>query len=116
MSTSHKVVSGSFFIMMCALLMVFLYRLFFGFGDWEGALFYTARQVETPIARYYYSYCYLPNIHMESDTDFALNGVTYSPTTTTLYATSADLNDDYTASGVFNMNTTVSDHYSSGWE
>ena len=29
---------------------------------WEGALFYAARAIESPISRYYYEYCYKPGI------------------------------------------------------
>lgn len=41
---------------------------------WKGALWYAAEMVETPISRYYYMYCYLPNIHMNDYVDENLGG------------------------------------------
>lgn len=41
---------------------------------WKGALWYAAEQLENPISRYYYEYCYLPNIHTNDYLDEALGG------------------------------------------
>lgn len=49
-----------------------LYFAFFGIKDWRGVLFYASEVVESSISRYYYEYCYLPNIHMNDSIDESL--------------------------------------------
>lgn len=85
-------------------------------AEWEGALWHLARAVETPIARYYYEYCYLPNIHQNDYVDQALGG---SPKVGDIQKTETDLTRNFTKpyddthdfqdeyEGVY--------HYSTGW-
>lgn len=41
---------------------------------WKGALWYAAEMMESPIARYYYMYCYIPNMHANDYVDENLGG------------------------------------------
>lgn len=106
-----KLTKGVFFTLMCAILMAVLYMVFFGVGAWEGALFYASRQIEHPISKYYYAYCYLPNVHMEDGVDVAL-GATLVKDTSQIMKTESDLTSDTSDNSVF---TTGYYHYSSGW-
>jgi hypothetical protein len=50
-----------------------------GLEDWEGLLFFTARQMENSIGAFYYKYCYLPSVYNTAYLDMELgarvNGV-----------------------------------------
>ena len=105
---------GVFFTLMCAILMSTLYMVFFGDGYWVGVLFYASRQIEYPISKYYYSYCYLPNTHMEDGTDRSLGANIDAD----LYKTPSNLESINEEGDVFSTGTFSSDdfsHYSSGW-
>lgn len=39
---------------------------------WKGVLWYVAEYMEKPVAKYYYDYCYVPNIHQSDYVDEAL--------------------------------------------
>lgn len=113
----EKLLAGAFRLIGCAILMALLYAFFFGSGDWEGALFYASRQMEYPIAKYYYTYCYLPEVHMEDGTDKALGGTVSDE----LNSTSSVLTDDDETNSVFDGTVTFSaggtgSFYTSGWQ
>lgn len=89
----------------------------YGNRNWQGALWLAAHSLETPIGRYYYEYCYLPNIHANDFVDEALKGtpagfgVNYQSTDSDLTVNSGNPNaayDTYDFSG-------VADHWSTGW-
>lgn len=106
-----KVLRGVFFGLACAILMSTLYMAFFGVGSWEGALFYASRQVEHPISKYYYTYCYLPNVHMEDGVDVSL-GATLAEDYSSIMKTESDLSSPTSDNSSFG---TENYHYSSGW-
>lgn len=121
----HKILKGVFAVIGCAVLMAILYFILFGGkaidfkgttysagSDWEGALFYASRQIEHPISKYYYSYCYLPNIHMEDSIDEALGGV-LNANYENIMSTESDLASDSSDNTIF---STSNHHYSSGWQ
>lgn len=108
---SEKIVHSVFMILLCAILMSTLYMVFFGTKNWEGVLFYSSRQMEYPISKYYYSYCYLPNVHMEDAIDESLGGSLHS-NYSNLMNTEADLSLDDSDNSTFG---TSYHHYSSGW-
>lgn len=118
-----KVLRGVFFTLACALAMFLLYYALFGSrnlsggaiageAEWEGALFYASRQIEHPISKYYYSYCYLPNIHMEDDIDESL-GASLVHDCDNINKTESDLqSDDYSDNSLFSSSY---NHYTSEW-
>lgn len=78
---------------------------------WEGALWYMARNMESPIARYYYDYCYVPNVMQSYDTDLALGMTVKYP----------DLNSiptDLSGIDLVNIKTINNPYpcYTSGWK
>lgn len=78
---------------------------------WEGVLWHMARSVENPISKYYYEFCFVPNIHASDYVDSALggsiNGTVFNAGN--IYATETDL------SGGSDMYT-FSAGYSTGWK
>lgn len=83
-------------------------------SEWKGALWFAAEAMENPISRYYYEYCYLPNLHKDDYVDEALGGI---KTFTSIQKTKTDLSSTPTddtyqfptnSSAVFNT-------YSTGW-
>lgn len=108
---SEKVLKGVFLTLACAIVASTLYMAFFGYKDWEGALFYASRQIEYPISKYYYTYCYLPNVHMDDDIDESLGGTVQS--SGDMMDTESDLSSDDTDVVVFGEGDS---HYSSGWK
>lgn len=117
-----KVLRGIFFTLACALAMFLLYYALFGStnlsggaiagtNEWEGALFYASRQIEHPISKYYYSYCYLPNIHMEDDIDASL-GASIICNYDNIMSTESNLSSDISDNSVF---SNLYNHYSDGW-
>lgn len=67
-----SMVKNVFLTLMGSIVAVMLYGMFFGVGEWNGALFYASKVVESSISRYYYEYCYLPNMHMNDSIDESL--------------------------------------------
>ena len=108
-----RTLKNVFLMLACTIVALLLYFIFFGvdlpaYGKWEGLIWFSARAIEQPISRYYYEYCYLPNIHSSDYVDEALGG---TPVYTDLYDTPANLAGDvelYNFSG-------VTDFYSTGW-
>ena len=84
--------------------------------EWQGALWYMARAVENPISRYYYEYCYLPNIHQNDYVDQALGG---TPNVSDIQKTETDLTRNYTKpyDDLYNFPSEHDCiyHYSTGW-
>lgn len=89
----NKMVYTVFIVIMCVTIASILYLVLFGTrnlngdslvgtktgnitqnSEWMGAIWYMAQAVETPIARHYYEYCYLPNIHANDYVDEVLGG------------------------------------------
>lgn len=107
-------VKGVFFTMMCAVIMTGCYFLLLNYnnGNQDGALWYATRQIEHPIAKYYYSYCFLPNTHMEDGVDKALGGILYADNTN-IMETESDLSTDTSDNCSFSSS---SSHYSTGWK
>lgn len=72
----HTFVKNCFYILGVSTLALMLYYVFFGTikngGNWEGALYYSARQVENPIGAYYFNYCYVPSTHSTDYLDVEL--------------------------------------------
>ena len=121
----NKVLKGVFAGIGCAVLMAILYFILFGGkainfqgktystgSDWEGVLFYASRQIEHPISKYYYSYCYLPSIHMEDSVDRALGGE-HKASITDINRTESDLSSDTSDNALF---TSSYNHWSTGWK
>lgn len=122
---SNKVLKGVFAGIGCAVLMAILYFILFGGkaidfqgttysagSDWEGVLFYASRQIEHPISKYYYSYCYLPSIHMEDSVDISLGGE-HKASITNINRTESDLSSDTSDNALF---TSSYNHWSTGWK
>lgn len=122
----NKVLKGVFAVIGCAVLMAILYFILFGGkaidfqgktysagSDWEGVLFYASRQIEHPISKYYYSYCYLPSIHMEDSVDSSLGGI-HIASIENINKTKSDLSSD-TFDNVFFIKPIYS-HWSTGWK
>ena len=110
----HRVLKEVFLMLLCCTVALILYFIFFGvnlapYGTWEGLISYSARAVETPIARYYYEYCYLPNIHANDSIDEALGGTS---TVSNLFQTPADLSSSGTDTVSFHS---VVPYYTTGW-
>lgn len=86
---------------------------------WQGVLWYVAETVETPISRYYYQYCYLPNIHQNSGVDIALGGkYNTSYFNGNIQKTKSDLSDSalYPSADLYNFQDVNGVyHYSTGW-
>lgn len=76
---------------------------------WKGALWYAAEMVETPISRYYYMCCYLPNIHMNDYVDENLGGTLKEGN---IFKTPTDLKS--TDSDLMNFSHTTK-YFSTGW-
>lgn len=121
----HKILKGVFALIGCAVLMAILYFILFGgkainfqsttysaVSDWEGVLFYASRQMEHPISKYYYSYCYLPSIHMDDSIDESLGG-TLKAGTSNLMKTESNLSTDSSDNTSFG---TGFNHWSTGWK
>ena len=82
---------------------------------WKGALWYAAEQLETPISKYYYEYCFLPNIHSNDYVDEALEGI---KDTTTYYKNGNLQLTETNLSGNNDLYRFASHdipHYSTGW-
>lgn len=81
--------------------------------EWKGALWYAAEAMENPISRYYYEYCYLPNLHKNDYVDEALGG---SKSFSSLQKTATDLSSSPT-DDTYNFSTGSSTFqtYSTGW-
>lgn len=111
--TESRLLRGVFFTLMCAVLMGGLYLILFGNpnGKWEGALMYSSRQIEYPISKYYYSYCFLPNVHMEDSVSKSLGG-RLKADSNNMNKTESDLSTSDSDNDNFNS---VPYHYSSGW-
>lgn len=90
----NNLVKNVFLLIMSVTVAMILYMVFFGTvgfngnslvgekignieqtSSWNGVIWYMARAIETPISRYYYEYCYLPNIHQNDYVDEALGGI-----------------------------------------
>lgn len=110
MEDSPRLVKNVFLTILGVAVASILYMVMFGFGDWEGALWYLARNVEVPISNYYYSYCFNPNIHSSDHVDVALGGFNGC---TDLSDTEANLEDD--DSDYISFGGTGFYHYSTGW-
>lgn len=89
-------------------------------SSWQGVLWYAAESIETPISRYYYEYCYLPNIHQSDYVDEALGGIKNSAYYNgNIQQTRTDLS--YDASNPcadfynFGVSLTGIPYYSTGW-
>lgn len=82
-------------------------------SEWKGALWYAAEAMENPISRYYYEYCYLPNLHKNDYVDEALGG---SKSFSSLQKTATDLSSSPT-DDTYNFSTGSSTFqtYSTGW-
>lgn len=86
----NSFVKNAFFTIMACVVATVLYFIFFGWGNgdqfmsasgqldsktvtsnfrFKGVLFIAGETVEDSIARYYYEYCYLPNIHVNDGMD-----------------------------------------------
>lgn len=79
---------------------------------WKGVLWNAALAVENPISKYYYEFCYVPNIHAGDYVDAALGLSPSGYATTggnTLFNTITDLQ------GSSDMYDASSANYSSGW-
>ena len=101
----HSIVKEAFFLIMMVTIAAMMYFILFGSFDdrafiyegrdagvvtvtdggvtstrWEGVLWYAARQVENPIAFYYYNYCLLPNAHKNDYLDLELGCKVYGKT------------------------------------
>ena len=89
--------------------------------EWEGVLWYMGKAMETPIARYYYEYCFLPNIHQNDYVDEALGGKANPDMYdgTNIHKTQSnignDTSDPYVDLYNFINKTDGVTHYSSGW-
>lgn len=110
-----KLVKNVFLMLLGSTVAMILYFVFFGvdlapYGQWEGLLMFSSRAIETPIAKYYYDYCYLPNIHYSDSVDRALGGV--SSVTVSLQNTPSNLTS---SSSDYMDFSTVTNHYSTGW-
>lgn len=130
----HNVIKNVFLVIMGVTAAMILYLVFFGTysfsgtslvgtktgnieqqTSWKGVLWYAAEAMETPIARYYYEYCYLPNIHSNDYLDEALGG-TYNTDyyNGDLQDTETDLSDDDSSMYYFRSTDGIQ-YYSSGW-
>lgn len=70
----RTLVKNAFLLIMAVMIAMSLYYICFGQAStgWRGLMFYSAEVVESSISRYYYEYCYLPNIHANDGLDEAL--------------------------------------------
>lgn len=129
----NNLVKNAFLVIMGVTVAMILYLVFFGTYDlngnslvgtntgnitqvaeWKGALWYAAEAMENPISRYYYEYCYLPNLHKDDYVDEALGG---SKTFSTLQRTTTDLSSSPT-DDTYSFSTgssSVFQTYSTGW-
>lgn len=73
-------------------------------SEWKGVLWHAAVSSENPISKYYYEYCFLPNVHAGDYVDAALGGTARYA----LFETITDLEGDS------DMYSVPSD-YSTGW-
>ena len=107
-----------FLMILGTVIAMILYFLFFGtpagningviqWQEFRGMIYYTARLAETPIAKYYYEYSYIPNSHANDYIDDALGG---HSTVTDIYNTPSDLSGD--TSDYYNFSGT---YWSTGW-
>lgn len=86
---------------------------------WQGVIWYMAEAIETPLSRYYYQYCYLPNLHQGGGVDKALGG-TYNTAyfNGDIQKTETDLKDSalYPSGDLYNFSSSNGVyHYSTGW-
>lgn len=124
----EKFVKNIFLTMMGVVVAMLLYFAFFGFhlsgdsyysgNEWEGALWYAGRAIETPLSRFYYEYCYLPTVNRDNAVDSALGGTQINP----LQKTESDLTDSSTRKSSDNYSfesatssSNISYYYSTGW-
>lgn len=79
---------------------------------WKGVLWHGALAVEGPISKYYYEFCYLPNIHAGDYVDEALGGSVNGSTFAggDIYSTTTDLSGE---SDMYDFGGAGS--YSTGW-
>lgn len=135
------IVKNVFLVIMGVTVAMFLYLALFGTNDlngnslvgtktgnveqntaWQGAIWYMARAIENPISRYYFQYCYLPNVHQNDYVDEALGGSKYaSYYNGNLQHTETDLSNDGTLGNPIDFYTFTSNsngiyHYSTGWK
>lgn len=81
--------------------------------EWKGALWYAAEAMENPISRYYYEYCYLPNLHKNDYVDEALGG---SKSFSSIQKTPTDLSSSPTDDTYsFSTYSSIFQTYSTGW-
>lgn len=81
--------------------------------EWKGALWYAAEAMENPISRYYYEYCYLPNLHKNDYVDEALGG---SKSFSSIQKTPTDLSSSPTDDTYsFSTGSSIFQTYSTGW-
>ena len=127
----NNLVKNAFLVLMGAVVAFILYILLFGTTDlngnqmtedkltitgvgqvsqFKGALWYAAEAMEEPIAKYYYSYCFLPAMHKDDYVDEAL-GITVSNKDKDMFKTNADLSTD-TPTSVGNRFRS----YQTGWK
>lgn len=79
---------------------------------WKGVLWNAALAVETPISKYYYEFCFLPNMHAGDYVDEAL-GLNKNPSvfnSNNLFETETDLSG--AESGTY---SDLGANYSTGW-
>ena len=117
-----KLLRGVFFTLMCAIIMTTLYTIFFKvpikIGDIKvnGALQYACYYMEYPISKYYYTYCFLPNVHMEDSIDDSLGAdIDCDSSDSSFRKTEADLSSDDSDNSVFGERSSSYHHYSTGW-
>lgn len=128
----HKIVKDVFFGLMCAIIAFMLYYALFGStklngtavenqDSWKGALFYASEQMEYPVAKYYYSYCFLPSVHVDDGVDeqlgfnVAMKAGKSDDKMGTLFITDTDLSSDNSNS----CNTNTSNNtmgWTTGWK
>ena len=112
-----SLISGVFTLLMCAIIAVVIYFIFFGQSStgWKGAIYFAGENVEEATAEYYYSYCYLPAMYKTLSIDKALGGAQVE---TNLFNTKANLSGDYDTIQFYdlqNLDGQTVYHYSTGW-
>lgn len=135
-----KMVKDVFLFIMGVTVAMFLYLALFGTYDldgnslvgtktgnvtqaqeWKGAIWYMARSIESPISRYYYQYCYLPNVHQNDYVDEDLGGIATSMFSGDIQKTTSDLSSNGTLSSphdfyTFSSGTNGVYYYTTGWK
>ena len=112
---AEKFVKNVFLMLMGTIVALLLYRAFFGQHsggiEWKGALMFAAEAIEQPISRYYFEYCFLPNIHSTDAIDRQLGCTVTTGTSSDLFS-GIQLTDTSLDSEFILLPTSS---YSSGW-